>query len=78
MPDPVNLFQNSTPGQDGTLTVHTAASQPGDSVTLRLARDAIVVLTACSVDTWPTNNQHPTPMLVNLGTTAATAYEPQR
>lgn len=68
VPDPVNLFQNSAPAPDGTLTVHTAASLPGDSVMLRLARDAIVVLTACSVDYWPTNNQHPTPMLIRLPT----------
>lgn len=67
VPDPVNIFQNSAPGPDGTLQVRTAASEPGDAVALRLLRDAVVVLTACSVDYWPTNGGRCTPLLVRLG-----------
>ncbi|MFF0447923.1 DUF1989 domain-containing protein [Streptomyces sp. NPDC004609] len=67
VPDPVNIFQNSAPEPDGTLDVLTAASEAGDSVTLRILRDAVVVLTACSVDYWPTNNMKCTPLLARVG-----------
>nr|WP_042197547.1 urea carboxylase-associated family protein [Kibdelosporangium sp. MJ126-NF4]CEL23037.1 Aminomethyltransferase [Kibdelosporangium sp. MJ126-NF4]CTQ90176.1 Aminomethyltransferase (EC 2.1.2.10) [Kibdelosporangium sp. MJ126-NF4] len=66
VPDPVNVFQNSAPEPDGTLVVGTAASEPGDSITLRVLRDAVVVLTACSVDYWPTNNMRCTPLLLRI------------
>ncbi|ONI90103.1 hypothetical protein ALI144C_03515 [Actinosynnema sp. ALI-1.44] len=66
VPDPVNVFQNSAPEADGTLIVGTAASEPGDSITFRLMRDVIVVLTACSVDYWPTNNMECTPLLMRI------------
>lgn len=66
VPDPVNVFQNSAPRPDGTLPVDVAASAPGDSITVRLLRDAVVVLTACSVDNWPTNNMRCTPLLMRI------------
>lgn len=67
VPDPVNVFQNSVPADDGTLNVATALSEAGDSITLRVLRDAIVVLTACSVDYWPTNGLRCTPLLIRIG-----------
>ncbi|MFH8619606.1 DUF1989 domain-containing protein [Streptomyces sp. NPDC017979] len=67
VPDPVNLFQNSAPEPDGTLNVLPAASAAGDSVALRLLRPAVVVLTSCSVDNWPTNNKNCTPLLALIG-----------
>ncbi|MGW6456179.1 DUF1989 domain-containing protein [Streptomyces sp. NPDC055078] len=67
VPDPVNFFQNSAPEPDGTLNVLTAASAAGDSVTLRMLRPAVVVLTSCSVDNWPTNNKYCTPLLARIG-----------
>jgi uncharacterized protein len=56
VPDPVNVFQNSPPQQDGTLSVLTAASEPGDAISFRALRDVVVVLTSCSVDHSPTNS----------------------
>lgn len=67
VPDPVNFFQNSAPEPDGTLNVLTAASKAGDSVTLRMLRPAVVVLTSCSVDNWPTNNKNCTPLMAWIG-----------
>lgn len=64
LPDPVNLFQNSAPGPDGMINVLAARSRPGDSVTLRAARDVLVVVTACAVDFWPTNGDHCGPLRI--------------
>ncbi|MFP6745823.1 MAG: urea carboxylase-associated family protein [Alphaproteobacteria bacterium] len=47
-PDPVNIFQNTPPGPDGTFFVGVTMSEPGDFVTLRVDLDCIVILTACS------------------------------
>jgi uncharacterized protein YcgI (DUF1989 family) len=62
VPDPVNFFQNSQPGAQGRLEVLSAASQPGDAVVLRALREVVLVLTACSVDFWPTNGDRCTPL----------------
>ncbi|ALG11917.1 DUF1989 domain-containing protein [Kibdelosporangium phytohabitans] len=70
VPDPVNVFQNSAPEPDGTLIVGTAASMPGDSITFKLLRDVIVVLTACSVDYWPTNDMNCTALRLRVGSLA--------
>lgn len=46
VPDPVNLFQNSAPQPDGSLTIRPTASAAGDAVTFRAplcARDPDVV-----------------------------------
>jgi uncharacterized protein YcgI (DUF1989 family) len=67
VPDPVNVFQNSDPAPDGTLTVDTAASRPGDSASFRAMRDVLVVLTACAVDHWPTNGIRCTPLELQIG-----------
>ncbi|WP_175583002.1 DUF1989 domain-containing protein [Nocardia cyriacigeorgica] len=55
VPDPVNLFQNSSPSPEGDLQVHPAASAAGDAVTFRAHRTIHVIVSACSVDYWPTN-----------------------
>lgn len=56
-PDPVDFFQNSLPGPDGTLVVSASINPPGASVRLRAERDLLVVVTACSVDHRPTNGE---------------------
>ncbi|MEU6715665.1 urea carboxylase-associated family protein [Nonomuraea sp. NPDC046802] len=66
VPDPVNLFQNSAPQPDGTLTVGVAASRAGDSIAFRTLRDLWFVLTSCSVDNWPTNNHRCTPLAIQI------------
>jgi len=65
-PDPVNLFQNSTPDLDGKMTVLAAKSRPGDGVTLRAVRDVLVVVTACAVDFWPTNGGRCGPLRITV------------
>jgi uncharacterized protein YcgI (DUF1989 family) len=64
VPDPVNLFQNSMPGPHGEITVRPAVSRPGDRVSLLALREAVVVLTACAVDFWPTNGDRCTALLL--------------
>lgn len=66
LPDPVNLFQNSTPAPDGTITVQAAKSRPGDGVTLRAERNVLLVVTACAVDFWPTNGDRCGPLRLDV------------
>ncbi len=66
LPDPVNLFQNSAPGPDGSIPVLAAMSRPGDGVTLRAARDILVVVTACAVDFSPTNGDRCGPLRITV------------
>jgi uncharacterized protein len=66
VPDPVNLFQNSNPGPDGSLDVGVAASAAGDSITFEALRDLWFVLTSCSVDNWPTNDHRCTPLAIRV------------
>lgn len=54
-PDPVDLFQNSLPLPDGRLDVYASINPPGGSVTFRAEIDLLLVITACSVDYYPTN-----------------------
>jgi len=55
VPDPVDFFQNSLPEPDGHLDVYASINPPGGYVTLRAERDLLLVVTACSVDYYPTN-----------------------
>jgi uncharacterized protein YcgI (DUF1989 family) len=55
VPDSVNLFQNSPPEVGGAIPIADALSRAGDSVLLETLCDAIVVVTACSVDVPPGN-----------------------
>lgn len=55
VPDPVDLFQNSSPQPDGRLEVLASINPPGGFVTLRAECDLLIVVTACSVDYHPTN-----------------------
>ena len=55
VPDSVNLFQNSPPDPLGELPISDALSRPGDEVVLEALLDAVLVVTACSVDVPPGN-----------------------
>jgi uncharacterized protein YcgI (DUF1989 family) len=55
VPDPLNLFQNSPPRHDGSLDVLASRNPPGGYVVLRAELDLLLIVTACSVDTYPTN-----------------------
>jgi uncharacterized protein len=62
VPDPVNLFQNSSPQTDGRLAIGPAASRPGDSIRRLALRDVVVIVTSCAVDYPPPNNGRCTPL----------------
>ena len=70
VPDPVNLFQNSGPRPDGTLTIGVAASSPGDAIAFIAQRDLVVILTACSVDYPPLNQGHCSPLRIEISPAA--------
>lgn len=55
VPDPVDLFQNSSPQANGRIDVLPSINPPGGYVRLRAERDLLLVVTACSVDYHPTN-----------------------
>jgi uncharacterized protein len=73
VPDPVNLFQNSVPLPDGRLAIGAAASGAGDAISFRIQRDAVFVLTACSVDYPPLNGGRCGPLQIEI--TPAPAQE---
>jgi uncharacterized protein YcgI (DUF1989 family) len=50
VPDPFNFFQRVSIDEDGRLSTLSAATAPGDSVTLRAECDVHVIVTACSMD----------------------------
>ena len=50
VPQPVNLFENTSVGPDGTLEWHLTATRPGDYVQLRAERDCVIVVSACPWD----------------------------
>ena len=49
-PDPFNLFQNTTPKEDGDFRVGQTLSQADDYAEFRAEMDVVIVVTACSVD----------------------------
>jgi len=71
VPDSVNLFQNSPPTPSGELPIADALSRPGDEVVLRVLLDAVVVVTACSVDVPPGNGTRCTAIGVSVERAAA-------
>ena len=60
-PCPLNLFQNSAVGRDGTLLIAPPVAAPGSHVTLRAEQDLILVFSACPQDMAPTNGEGMTP-----------------
>lgn len=67
VPDPVNIFQRTPVGPDGSLTALPALSQPGDSVTLRALAPVCVIVTACSMDLEPINGGRCTSLRLEIG-----------
>ena len=65
-PQPINLFMNIPVGEDGSLGWEPAPTAAGDSITLRAAMDAIVVVSACPQDIVPINDRNPTSIAIEL------------
>ena len=66
VPDPVNLFQDSGPGPEGTLAIGVAASSPGDAIAFIARRDLVVIVTACSVDYPPLKQGYCSPLRIEI------------
>jgi uncharacterized protein YcgI (DUF1989 family) len=66
VPDPVDLFQNSSPQTNGRIDVLASINPPGGYVKLRALRDLLLVVTACSVDFHPTNGDRCTEIEVEV------------
>ncbi len=68
-PDPVDFFQNSPPQPDGRLDALESINPPGGYVVLRAEMDLLLVVTACSVDFYPTNGGVCTEIAVEIMST---------
>ncbi len=66
VPPSVNLFQHTPVGPDGTMSVHPAASRPGDAIVLQAEVDLLVVVTSCSMDVWGVNGEQCTPLAMRV------------
>ena len=67
VPDPINWFQNTPVGPDGTLGMEVSPAKPGDKVVLRALMDAVVAVSACPQDQNPINDWQPTDLLLIVG-----------
>lgn len=66
VPQPINLFMDIPIGPDATLGFEPAKTRPGDSVTMRVEMDVIVVLSACPQDLNSINGPRPTSLAIEL------------
>jgi uncharacterized protein YcgI (DUF1989 family) len=66
VPQPINLFMNIPVRPDGALGWETAPTNAGDSVTLRVEMDALVVVSACPQDIVPINDRNPTRLAIEV------------
>jgi uncharacterized protein len=66
VPSPLNLFENVEIAADRTLSIRPPVSLPGDSVTLLVLIDAVLVFSACPMDIALTNGLDRIPKDVRL------------
>lgn len=66
VPQPINLFMNIPVHPDGSLGWESARSAPGDSVTMRVEMDSVVVVSACPQDIVPINDRNPTRLAIEI------------
>ena len=53
VPQPLNVFMDVRPGEDGILTSHPASSARGDYIAFQAHMDCLVVLSSCPMDIVP-------------------------
>jgi hypothetical protein len=53
VPQPLNVFMDVRPEEDGTLTSYPASSGPGDYIAFQARMDCLVVLSSCPMDIVP-------------------------
>jgi len=66
-PQPWNLFTNFFINRDGTFTIKSPETKPGDHIVLRCEMDSYVVVSACPQDLNPTCGGNPTDVRVEVG-----------
>lgn len=71
LPAPVNFFQDTRAGADGTIVYNPAAGRAGDYVELRALQDCLIAATACPCDIShgkvpSINGAAPTPILLKI------------
>jgi uncharacterized protein YcgI (DUF1989 family) len=66
VPDPVNLFERTAIGPDGSMEVVAPQTRAGDFVLLRAEADLIVGVSACPQDQNPCNGFNPTDILIQV------------
>lgn len=50
LPAPINLFQDTYPQADGTVTQRPAPTRPGEGITIKALIDCTVLLSSCAYD----------------------------
>jgi hypothetical protein len=53
VPQPLNVFMDVRPREDGTLTSHPASTAPGDYIAFQAQMDCLVILSSCPMDIVP-------------------------
>lgn len=66
VPQPINLFTNVPPREDGSLDWLPSLTEAGDFVQLRAEADCFVVASSCPQDLVPINEGNPTRVAVEL------------
>ena len=66
-PQPWNLFTNFFINPDGTFTIKSPDTKPGDNIVLRCEMDAYIVVSACPQDQNLTCGGKPTGIRVEVG-----------
>ena len=74
MPDPVNFFQNTTVGSDGSISTGPSSAKPGDRVVLRALIDVVAVGSACPMDCYGINGDR----ITDIAFTVRDAQDPNR
>ena len=62
VPQPLNVFMDVRPEEDGTLTSYPASSGPGDYIAFLAHMDCLVVLSSCPMDLVPISAGGLTPL----------------
>ena len=65
-PEVFNIFQNSSPDENGDLAVQEPVSKPGDYVILQALDDLVVCGSACPQDLNPCNGFNPTDIVFEV------------
>lgn len=69
IPQPINVFMRIPVGADGELSWLTAATRPGDAITLRAELPCLLVVSSCPQDHNVINGAGPSPLSLTVLTT---------